>query len=65
MIHHRTFFPYSDLPLQHVDMFVYEMGHQEQNLSKRAKIDFLQLMSAEWTRVGQFTDLLSYADVAR
>jgi hypothetical protein len=41
------------------------MGRQEQDLSKRAKIDFLQLTSAEWTRVGQFTDLLSYADVAQ
>jgi hypothetical protein len=55
----------TDLPLQHVDTFVYEMGCQEQNLSKRAKINFLQLTSAEWTQVGQFADLLSYADVAQ
>jgi len=58
-------FVLTDLLLQHVDTFVYEMGRQEQDLSKRAKIDFLQLTSAEWTRVGQFTDLLSYADVAQ
>ncbi|KAG1735245.1 hypothetical protein EDD22DRAFT_852395 [Suillus occidentalis] len=54
---------YANCNKQHVDTFVYEMGRQEQNLSKRAKIDFLQLMSAEWTRVGQFMDLLSYADM--
>ncbi|KAG1787134.1 uncharacterized protein HD556DRAFT_1247235, partial [Suillus plorans] len=41
------------------------MGRQERSLKKRAKIDFLQLSAAEWTRVGQFTDLLSYADVAQ
>ncbi|KAG1906490.1 uncharacterized protein F5891DRAFT_1181902 [Suillus fuscotomentosus] len=50
---------------QHVDTFVYEMGHQECSLKKWAKINFLQLSAAEWTRVGQFTDLLSYADVAQ
>lgn len=44
---------------------MYEMGRQERSLKKRAKIDFLQLSAAEWTRVGQFTDLLSYADVAQ
>lgn len=41
------------------------MGRQEHSLTKRAKIDFLQLTPAEWTRVGQFADLLSYADVAQ
>ncbi|KAG2111385.1 hypothetical protein BD769DRAFT_1674378 [Suillus cothurnatus] len=32
---------------------------------KQAKIDFLRLAPAEWTHVGKFTDLLSYADVAQ
>lgn len=41
------------------------MGRQERDLTKRAKIDFLQLSTAEWMRVGQFADLLSYADVAQ
>jgi hypothetical protein len=45
--------------VQHVDVFVYEMGLQERNLSKRAKIDNLRLSTEEWTRVGQFADLLS------
>ena len=35
------------------------MGRQERDLAKRAKIDFLQLSSTEWSRVGQFADLLS------
>jgi hypothetical protein len=39
--------------------FVYEMGLQEPDLSKRAKIDYLKLSSIEWSRVGQFADLLS------
>jgi hypothetical protein len=42
-----------------VDTFVYEMGLQESNLSKRAKIDCLKLSPTEWSRVGQFADLLS------
>lgn len=41
------------------------MGRQERNLTRRAKIDFLQLSPAEWMHVGQFADLLSYADVAQ
>jgi len=45
--------------LQNVDTFVYEMGLQEPDLSKRAKIDYLKLSSIEWSRVGQFADLLS------
>jgi hypothetical protein len=44
---------------QHVDVFMYEMGLQERDLAKRAKIDYLRLTSAEWMRVGQFADLLS------
>ena len=35
------------------------MGLQEPVLTKRAKIDYLRLLSDEWTRVGQFADLLS------
>ena len=35
------------------------MGLQESDLSKRAKIDYLKLTSNEWSRVGQFADLLS------
>jgi hypothetical protein len=35
------------------------MGLQEPDLSKRAKIDYLMLTSNEWSRVGQFADLLS------
>ncbi|KAG1886810.1 uncharacterized protein F5891DRAFT_1200722 [Suillus fuscotomentosus] len=49
----------------HVDTFVYKMGRQERNLTRRAKIDFLQLSTAEWMHVRQFADLLSYADVAQ
>jgi len=40
-------------------------GGQEHSLTKRAKFDFLQLTPAEWTWVGQFADLLSYADIAQ
>lgn len=43
----------------HVDLFVYEMGLQEQDLMRHAKIDYLRLTSTEWLRVGQFADLLS------
>ena len=45
--------------LQHVNTFVYEMGLQEPDLSKHAKIDYLTLTSNEWSCVGQFVDLLS------
>jgi hypothetical protein len=48
-----------DVGTQHVDVFVYEMGLQERDLAKRAKIDYLRLTSDEWTHVGQFADLLS------
>jgi hypothetical protein len=50
---------YVDVRIQHVDVFVYEMGLQERDLGKRAKIDYLRLTPAEWTRVDQFADLLS------
>jgi len=36
-----------DVGTQHVDVFVYEMGLQERDLAKRAKIDYLRLTSAE------------------
>jgi hypothetical protein len=45
--------------MQHVNIFMYEMGLQEQDLEKRVKIDYLRLTPAEWTCVGQFADLLS------
>lgn len=45
--------------IQHVDVFVYEMGLQEPDLTKRAKIDCLRLSPEEWERVGKFADLLS------
>ena len=45
--------------IQHVDVFVYEMGLQERDLTKHAKIDYLRLTSVEWTHVSQFADLLS------
>jgi hypothetical protein len=35
------------------------MGLQEPDLSKHLKIDYLKLSSKEWSRVGQFADLLS------
>lgn len=35
------------------------MGLQERDLEKRAKIDYLRLTPAEWSRIGQFADLLS------
>jgi hypothetical protein len=40
-------------------MFVYEIGQQEDDLSKRVKIDALKLTDEEWVRVGLFCDLLS------
>jgi hypothetical protein len=49
----------AEMNKEHVDTFVYEMGRQERDLAKRAKIDFLQLSTVEWARVGQFADLLS------
>jgi len=58
MFPHMTI-AYVDAKIQHVNVFVYEMGLQEQDLGKRAKIDYLRLTPAEWTRVGQFADLLS------
>ena len=46
--------PVPDLPVP-----VLPVGRQERDLAKRAKIDFLQLSEVEWTRVGQFADILS------
>ena len=45
--------------MQHVDLFVYELGFQERDLAKRAKIDYLRLTSTEWPHAGQFADLHS------
>lgn len=50
---------HAEMNKEHVDTFVYEMGRQECDLARRAKIDFLQLSNVEWTHVGQFADLLS------
>jgi hypothetical protein len=38
------------------------MGRQERDLTKRARIDFLQLSPTEWKHVGQFAKLLSVCD---
>jgi len=35
------------------------VGLQEPDLNKRSKIDYLKHSSNEWSRVGQFADLLS------
>ena len=40
-------------------MFVYEIGQQEDDLSKRVKIDALKLTDEEWVRVSLFCNLLS------
>ncbi|KAG2367560.1 hypothetical protein BDR07DRAFT_1372713 [Suillus spraguei] len=50
---------HAEMNKEHVDTFIYEMGCQEHNLSRCAKIDFLQLSEVEWTYVGQFANLLS------
>ncbi|KAF8233520.1 hypothetical protein L208DRAFT_1266521, partial [Tricholoma matsutake] len=42
-----------------VDTFVYEIGREEKDLSKRKKIDDLRLSDAEWERIGLFNDLLA------
>lgn len=36
----------------HIDLFVYEMGLQEWDLTRCAKIDYLRLTSTEWLCVG-------------
>ncbi|KAF8240617.1 hypothetical protein L208DRAFT_1514732, partial [Tricholoma matsutake] len=48
-----------------VDTFVYEIGREEKDLSKRKKIDDLFLSDAEWERIGLFNDLLAHADNAQ
>ena len=42
-----------------MNTFVYEIGQQEDDLSKRVKIDALKLTDEEWVRVSLFCDLLS------
>lgn len=49
---------------EHVDICVYEMGVQEHNLAKRAKINYLRLTSTEWACAGKFADLLSVRSVS-
>ncbi|KZT24066.1 hypothetical protein NEOLEDRAFT_1210327 [Neolentinus lepideus HHB14362 ss-1] len=49
----------------HVDTFVYEIGRDERNLEKRAKIDDLKLTAEEWKRVSVFEELLKCADLAQ
>lgn len=44
--------------LKYVNDFVYELGHEESNHAKRAKIDALKLTEDEWTEVSSFIDLL-------
>ena len=45
-------------------MFVYEIGQQEDDLSKRVKIDALKLTDEEWARVSLFCDLLSVSHLS-
>ena len=37
---------------------MYEIGREETDFNKRAKIDALKLSDEEWTRVENFIDLL-------
>jgi hypothetical protein len=41
-----------------MNVFVYELGLNEQDLSKHAKIDSLSLTDTEWLYTGQFADPL-------
>lgn len=45
--------------IQAVDVFVYEIGLQEKDLKKRAKLDALRLTDDEWANAGKFADILS------
>lgn len=42
-----------------VDVFVYEIGHDEKDLVKRQKIDNLVLDCAEWEDIKLFNNLLA------
>ncbi|RDB14951.1 putative AC transposase [Hypsizygus marmoreus] len=48
-----------------VDTFVYEIGLEEPDLQKRAKLDALKLTPDEWKRVKKFIDLLAHSDRAQ
>jgi len=50
---------------QLVDIFVYEIGRDEKDLVKRAKLDNLKLTEEEWGRAKLFLDLLTHADRAQ
>lgn len=45
-------------PFKFVNSFVYEIGREESDFNKRAKIDALKLSDEEWTNVESFIDLL-------
>ena len=47
-----------------MNTFVYEIGQQEDDLSKRVKIDALKLTDEEWARVSLFCDLLSVSHLS-
>ena len=49
----------TDIQFQMVDVFVYEIGRYEKDLTKHQKIDNLALSSAEWKQVKLFNDLLA------
>ncbi|KAJ3531266.1 hypothetical protein NM688_g7598 [Phlebia brevispora] len=55
----------AEMSKHHVDVFVYEIAREENNLSKRAKLDNLKLEPEEWTRVTLFLELLGHADKAQ
>ncbi|KAJ3816107.1 hypothetical protein F5880DRAFT_1619778 [Lentinula raphanica] len=49
----------------YMNTFIYEIGMAEPNLSKRRKLDALQLQDHEWERLSHFIALLTYADHAQ
>jgi len=48
----------TDIQLKIVDIFVYEIGQDERDCTKRQKIDDLALSPVEWEQVKLFNDLL-------
>lgn len=49
----------TDISFKVVDVFVYEIGQDERDHTKRQKIDNLALSPVEWERVKLFNDLLA------
>jgi hypothetical protein len=49
----------SEIRHQIVDVFIYEIGRDEKDLEKCAKIDNLKLRSDEWESVALFNSLLA------